>query len=90
MNVTTQAALAAEYKAREWYHGLAEYGREFSDAKCQTEYLFYSWILVGQLRFLKEKTHPKRFISQTQTQFLYFRKEEKRFDLGERKHGADC
>lgn len=40
MNVTTQAALAAAYKIRERYHGLAERGTKFSDVKCQTEYLF--------------------------------------------------
>lgn len=42
MNVTTQAALAAEYKIRERYRGLAEYGAKLSDLKCQTEYLFTS------------------------------------------------
>lgn len=42
MNVATQAALAAEYKIREWYHGLAERGTKFSDVKCQVAYLFTS------------------------------------------------
>lgn len=62
MNVTTQVALAAEYKIRDWYHSLAKYGTKFGDAKCQVEYL-----VVGQLRFLKSK--PTRNVSFPKPQF---------------------
>lgn len=40
MNVTTRVALTAEYKTREWYHLLAEYGTKFDTVKDQIEHLF--------------------------------------------------
>lgn len=77
MNVTTQVALAAEYKIRDWYHSLAKYGTKFGDAKCQVEYL-----VVGQLRFLKSKPTRNVFVSQTPIPCPYFRKREKPLVLG--------
>lgn len=88
MNVTTQAALAAEYKMREWCHGLAGYGTTVRAVKCQTEYLFR--ISVGQLHFLgkkqsKTKQNPtaEMFRLTNGNSISAFQKKGARFDFGE-------